>query len=57
MSDQIKAVVTYKSGREEIIFGKVNKDGSASKPFAKRLADYKNFPTVVSVEIEERKSS
>lgn len=48
---QAKATITYNSGRQETIYGKVNKDGTLHKLFDKRLSEFKAFPTVKHVEV------
>lgn len=49
--ENIRAVVTYKSGREETFSGKLQKDGTPYKTFASKVADLRAFPTVVDVKV------
>lgn len=51
--DNIKATATYKSGREEVITGKLKKDQLPYAEFSKKLKALKSFPTVDNVAIEK----
>lgn len=48
---KVKAIVTYQSGRQETIHGKLNKGNVSDKGFQKKVAAFRAFPTVVNVEV------
>lgn len=48
---QKRLEVVYKSGRKEIRYLNLNKDGRFTKVSESILNDYKNFPTVASVNL------
>lgn len=48
---QARAEIHYKSGRQETIYGKVNKDGTPHALFTKRVTQFRAFPTVVKVDV------
>jgi hypothetical protein len=47
----IKAVITYKSGRTEEIECKLTSKNLPTATFSKKLAALKKFPTVVKIDI------
>lgn len=49
---KIRATITYNSGRTEVIAGALKNNGEPPKTFSKAVAEFKRFPTVVSVEVE-----
>ncbi len=49
---QIRATVTYNSGRTESFVGKLNAKKRPYKKFENKLAQYRGFPTVVNINVE-----
>lgn len=55
MADQpknIKAIIKWKSGREEILKGSILKGGNPDANFSSMLVKYQSFPTVLDVKVE-----
>jgi len=50
---QIRATITYNSGRTETIHGKLNKDKSPHKTFQQKIDAFRSFPTVVNIKQEK----
>ena len=51
--ENIRATITYKSGRVETFEAKLRKNNMPPVTFSKRVAASKSFPTVSNVKIEK----
>ena len=51
--DNIRAIATYKSGREERVTGKLKADQTPEKKFNDKVASLRAFPTVDKVVLEK----
>lgn len=49
---RIKATIIYQSGREEIKWGKLNKNGMPDKRYQAHMAKLRNFPIVKEIKTE-----
>jgi hypothetical protein len=47
----IMGVITYQSGRQETIYGKLQVGGQPYKTFAQKIEEFRAFPTVTDVKI------
>lgn len=51
--DNIRAIATYKSGREERVTGQLKTDQTPYKKFTDKVDALKAFPTVEKVKLEK----
>ena len=52
MSNRCRATIVWESGREEVFYGELNRDGKMATEFVKKVSSYRKFPTVKEVRTE-----
>lgn len=50
--ENVRATITYKSGRKEVMTGKLRTDQRPYKRFEEKLGQLRDFPTVEKIVLE-----